>query len=343
MSHLIAHNRPDPLVTIVIPVYGVEKYIRRCMESVVNQSYKNLEIIVVNDATNDRSMDLVEKIKDERIKILNHSKNQGLAKSRNDGILASSGEYLIFLDSDDYLDLNFVENLLGIAIDTGADVVMSSTRIIEESGITVLLNREGERLRKYGEKIQALPNGGSCNKIYKSDLIKKNEIYFPVGRYWEDNIFTLKVAFYSELFVCTNSVCYNYVKRPESITTDPRKVQLLKRDGLLIAKQVIEFNKGKLSSVYEKVAIQVFILSNFISREWIKDLSYRKELSQLFVENGYSLRKGGAGLMHHVLFVMKFNLLKMMMRSSSKFIKNKFGPQYRRLRAYSKCLDLLVS
>lgn len=341
MSDCLSCSYLSPLVTIIIPVYEVEEYIERCLKSVVNQSYSNLEIIVINDATKDRSMDLVGRIKDDRIKIIEHEKNEGLAKSRNDGILASSGEYLAFLDSDDYFDLNFVEELLRIAMETKADVVMSSTRIVEAGKVEVFLNG-CKTIRSYCEKIQSLPNGGCWNKLYKSELIKENDITFPVGKYWEDNIFAVKVAYFSNFFAFTNRTSYNYVKRPKSITTDSEKVSFLKRDSLFSVREILYFNNGKIFGVQERVALQVFIFFNFVSRKWLEDPLYREELCRLFVDNGFSIKKGGGGSFNFICFGIKLLLLRALSNVPLPFAKNRFLVKYRKYRSYSKALELFL-
>ena len=99
-------------ISVIIPVYGVEKYIRKCLESVINQTYKNLEIIIVNDETKDNSIKIVEEyIKDPRIRIIN-KKNEGVAQARNCGLKQATGEYISFIDSDDWLELDLYEKLI---------------------------------------------------------------------------------------------------------------------------------------------------------------------------------------------------------------------------------------
>ena len=120
-------NRPK--ISVLIPVYNVEKYIAQCLESVVNQTYKNLEIIIVDDCGQDKSMDIVQFFakNDARIAVVHHTKNLGLAIARNSGLQAANGEYLCFLDSDDYMDSAALENMFNNAIDTNADIVISQT------------------------------------------------------------------------------------------------------------------------------------------------------------------------------------------------------------------------
>ena len=101
----------DTLVTVVVPFYNVEKYIESCMNSIVNQTYKNLEIILVNDGSKDHSRSLVEKyLKDKRVKIIDQV-NMGIGEARNSGLIHANGEYILFVDSDDKLELNMIEKL----------------------------------------------------------------------------------------------------------------------------------------------------------------------------------------------------------------------------------------
>lgn len=273
----------NPIVSVVIPVYGVENYVSRCIESVINQTYRNLEIIIVNDATNDASMDIVRSFCDDRIKILEHVSNEGLAKSRNDGISIASGEYLIFLDSDDYWDLHFVEELLRTAQKEMVDVVMAATRVISKEKIHYLMNSE-KKIDKYFAKIMALPNGGSCNKIYRKDFINRYGLRFPVGKYWEDNVFTVKVAFYSNCFACINSSCYNYCIRGESITRDLSKIRKWKEDSLFVAEEILSFSKQEKCSLEEEIAVRSFILKNFVRKECLEDPCYKNKLLRLFLK-----------------------------------------------------------
>lgn len=106
--------RLQPLVTVAIAVYNAEKYLKDCMESVVNQTYGNLEIICVNDASADGSLEILESyaLQDSRIKIITNSKNSGLGVTRNVGMDAAQGEYILFIDSDDWLDLIACEKLI---------------------------------------------------------------------------------------------------------------------------------------------------------------------------------------------------------------------------------------
>ena len=119
-------------VSVIVPVYNVEKYIRQCLESIINQTYKNLEIIVVNDGTKDNSMKIVEEyLSDERIKVIN-KENGGIASARNRGIDEATGEYISFVDSDDWLELNTYEKLVEIIVDEDI-IVFNYNRVDDET------------------------------------------------------------------------------------------------------------------------------------------------------------------------------------------------------------------
>lgn len=126
------------MVSVIIPVYNVEKYIARCLESVINQTYRDLEIIVVNDATPDNSMAIVGEYasKDNRIRIVNNPRNMGLMMTRKNGYTIAKGDYFTFVDSDDTIPAIAVETLLKTAIDTGCDIVAGQIQYIFKDGNT---------------------------------------------------------------------------------------------------------------------------------------------------------------------------------------------------------------
>ena len=123
-------------VSIVIPVYNVEKYICRCIDSVLAQSYKNFEVVVVDDQSPDRSIELVESYQSEKIRIIRHVQNRGLPASRNTGVKHCHGDYLLFLDSDDFLKPHALEKCIAIAQDHQSDIVSFNSEHINDEGET---------------------------------------------------------------------------------------------------------------------------------------------------------------------------------------------------------------
>lgn len=176
------------LVSCIVPVYNAESTIQRCLDSILNQTYKNIEIIIVDDNSTDSSIKKIYQNSDKRIKIIQHKNNEGPSKSRNDGILTAKGEYICFIDSDDYYSQNFILDLYSMAQDRDADMVMSEIRSIKGNVASILPNAQST-LFTFATKIKALPNGAACNKLYRKKFLLDNNLYFPVDKYWEDSFF----------------------------------------------------------------------------------------------------------------------------------------------------------
>ena len=140
-------------ISIIIPVYNAEKFLKRCLESVINQTYKNFEVICVDDGSKDNSSKIIEKIakKDNRI-ILIKQKNQGVSIARNNAIEKSTGEYIMFLDSDDYMDKNMCEIMIKAINEYRVDVVRCNYKRVYENGV------------KFNNKYDNLPIGIKLNK-----------------------------------------------------------------------------------------------------------------------------------------------------------------------------------
>lgn len=166
------------LISIIITVYNVEKYIRRCVESIQKQTIKDIEIIVVDDASPDNSISIVEKMaqKDNRIKIVRHEKNMGLMWARKTGYTAAQGEYITFCDSDDYLPTDALELLYKEAIYSEANIVSGNLTYVEANGKQTLLFSK----LKYGnDKVSAFKSllrgelrHNLCSKLFKASILK---------------------------------------------------------------------------------------------------------------------------------------------------------------------------
>lgn len=205
----------DKLISIIIPVYRVEKWLKKCVNSVIRQTYKNLEIILVDDGSPDKCPQICDKLakKDSRINVI-HKENGGVSSARNAGIDASTGEYICFIDSDDWIDKNFIMNAYNDAISNGAQIVISNITIV---------SRRGERLYKTVNQTQRidfnseetlfaalqeeLSLGGAVPKLYESSLIKDNNIKFDSKvKFGEDVLFLLKCfEFCDAVYLNTNT------------------------------------------------------------------------------------------------------------------------------------------
>ena len=227
----ITKENTSPLVTIGIPVYNVEPYIEKCLLSVLNQTYTNLEILVVDDLGTDHSMEIVDSLQKSHphgglIRIVRHNKNQGIGEARNTAIRECKGKYLYFIDSDDYMELNTVQLLVEQAEKYSTDVAIASHR-------RVALDT-GEELPTYQYTEYHLIQGKDAfanfvcqdlrwhiaivvwNILFSVDFLRKNELQF-YGRKDEDALFLSD--YYSEVntAVILPDITYNYVSRPDSI------------------------------------------------------------------------------------------------------------------------------
>ena len=189
------NTNSNPKVTIIIPIYNVEKYIRECLESVINQTYKNIEIIVIDDGTPDKSGEIADEFakKDSRIKVI-HSKNAGVATARNKGLDKATGEYIMFIDSDDYVTAEYVEYFLGLINETKADIAMSLNNFTATDKIQI----KEDKIEIYtpSDAIQALylyeVGVAVWNKIWRREFIEKKQLRFqPFMYYGEGTTFCI--------------------------------------------------------------------------------------------------------------------------------------------------------
>lgn len=189
------------LVSVIIPVYNVSKYLNKCLESVINQTYNNLEIIIVDDGSTDSSGDICDSFaaRDNRITVL-HQPNHGVSNARNNGINIATGTYACIIDSDDYLDLNYVETLVMYAQRDNLDLVACGVYVAEKEDGTYEYIHEScsDDLLDNKETIKQLFlssgfRGWGVNKLYSLDIIKnKNIRYHEDIKYCEDELFCLE-------------------------------------------------------------------------------------------------------------------------------------------------------
>jgi len=209
-------------ISVIVPVWNVEKYLRKCLDSLVNQTLKDIEIILVNDESPDNSIDILKeyKNKDERI-ILIEQKNGGQGNARNNGINHASGEYISFVDSDDYIELDMFEKMYKLAKKEKADMCVCAQKKVNEKNEIIgydYLNIAGEfGTCKTNSNIMFV-NMGPCNKIFKRTLLESNEIRFPTNRllWYEDLPFVAKCLLNSKKICWIDTPFYNYLQRENS-------------------------------------------------------------------------------------------------------------------------------
>lgn len=179
------------LVSVVVPVYNIEKYIDKCVDSIRNQTYKKLEIILVDDGSTDNSGVICDEHakKDARIQVI-HKENGGLSDARNKGISKATGEYIAFVDGDDYISLDYMETCVNEALKRSADLlIFDYQEIEEETNRREIWSMNVDRskvmsLKSYKKLLFTTPS--ACNKFYKRSFFAGGNISFPVGRTFED-------------------------------------------------------------------------------------------------------------------------------------------------------------
>lgn len=225
----------DPLVSINIPVYKCEKYFARCLDSVKKQTYKNLEIILVNDCTPDHSVGIAEGFMLENpeldIKLIHHDSNQGLSITRNSGIEASSGEYIYMLDSDDYIPEKCIETLLNLALETGADVTIGQTMCFDSKTNEEKLIFPISTNKKVIENaavFESFVRGEwpiiAPNKLYKKSFINGNRVRFVKDLFSQDELWAFHWSLKANRIALTLDTTYIYYLHGESIIFNRTKV-----------------------------------------------------------------------------------------------------------------------
>lgn len=214
-------------ITIVVPVYNVEKYVAKCIDSLLAQTFTDLEILLVNDGSTDGSAKICEEYarKDSRIKVI-HQENQGLSAARNTGIEHASGKFLGFIDSDDYIDEDMYEVLYNQLQENQADISVCGIyneyadvvrRACPTDEFMVVSQKEAMRLVLEANKISV----NAVNKLYKKEIFQ--ELRYPVGKLSEDAHVILEILLQAKTIVISTVPKYHYIHRGNSITTSPYK------------------------------------------------------------------------------------------------------------------------
>lgn len=210
------------LVSIIVPVYNVDAYVHRCINSLMNQTLKEIEIICINDCSSDYSLYILEKLaaKDKRISIINNEKNLGVAQSRNLGLEASKGEYIGFVDGDDYVALDFYEKLYIKAQKNDSDIVKGFCKMVYPNNLMKEHwgNQAALKAKKKKWFIPTYYNHGFLLSIYKKSFIDEYKVNFCNLTNGEDIVFLLKALCWAKKFDVVTDTHYYYYQRPNSAT-----------------------------------------------------------------------------------------------------------------------------
>ena len=244
----------NPLISVTIPIYNVEKYLARCVDSIVNQTYKNLEIILVDDGSPDRCSQMCDDYaeKDSRIKVV-HKKNGGLSDARNAGMSVATGEYISFIDSDDYVSDDFFECLLDVMNKENSDIAECSVvKLYEDNRFDEFSDDLSVKTYDTQDAMSALIAENPFhqhvwNKLYKTELVK--DIPYAVGKLNEDEFWTYQVFGRANKVSKFNKTMYYYFQRSSSIMGVGYNIRRLDAlEGKANRQKYIENNFPELST-----------------------------------------------------------------------------------------------
>ena len=245
----------DPIISIIVPIYNVDKYLSRCIDSILNQTFKKFELILVNDGSTDNSGVVCEEYanKDNRIKVI-HKSNGGVSSARNSGLHAAKGEYIGFVDPDDYIDESMYGKLYGLCIENDSDIAIC--KFSREINGKIQASDETGKVLKFNniEAMNELFKGNLyrfslCNKLFNKKCF--NNISFPEGRIHEDLSTTYRLFANSKNSTYINYCGYIYVKRENSILTS--KFNEKRLQAFIGWDEIIEF----MDKNYKKLMNQI--------------------------------------------------------------------------------------
>ena len=270
-------------ISIIVPIYNTEKYLKKCLDSLINQSKKELEFILINDGSKDNSEEIIKEYKDERIKYYKN-KNQGIGKTRNFGIEKATGKYLMFLDSDDYLEKDACELLYKKAEKENLDLVVCDYYKVYSNGTKeeFLIDDFVNSSLESNNKLLNIINLGPCNKIYLKELITKNNIKYLEDLKYEDTTFVAEAMLKAKKIGKLNKPLHNYVIRENSETTirDEKCFDIIKVVDLLR-----NYYKENNFPKEELDKLTVRILTNYTIQQRMQS---DKKLAMKFIDDAFS-------------------------------------------------------
>ena len=239
-------------ISVIVPIYNVENYLKKCIHSIVNQTYKNLEIILVDDGSPDNCGQICDDYakKDTRIKVI-HKKNGGLSDARNAGLEVCTGDYISFVDSDDWIEFNTYEIMMKNMNEYNGDIVVSNINYVYKDKVKSKYSEDKIRCFNKEEAMKELIKDGLVqavvwNKLYKRVFI--DNLRFKVGKLNEDEFFTYKICAKAERIVYIPDALYQYRQREDSIMGT---YSLKRLDSVDAIYERLQFIKNKFPSLYK--------------------------------------------------------------------------------------------
>jgi glycosyltransferase involved in cell wall biosynthesis len=289
-----------PTFSIIVPVYNVERYIHKCIDSIINQSFKNIEVILVDDGSPDNCPLICDEYSqlDNRIKVI-HKVNGGLSDARNFGIKAAIGEYIMFLDSDDYLEENACE-LFSNYTKENIDIILGNAKEIRDNTIFYInhtqLDNPNLSLKGSEALRHELDNGtmhmAACMNVYRRDFLIENALFFKYGIFHEDEQWTPRVFLAAKKTIITDITFYNYIIRENSITRKKDKT----KNAIDLINSIYELSEvyDSLEDDYLKKKLNNYLVMLYLNAFYIGRLyrsNYKKCIDKSFLKERATSRR----------------------------------------------------
>ena len=282
-----------PEVSIVIPVFNAEKYIKRTISTITNQNFKNIEIIVVNDGSSDNSLDIITILSknDQRIRIFSQ-KNSGVSAARNKGIQEAQGNYIMFMDADDIMVKDSLESLVNSAKETDADISIGDIKIIKnynsdykmisESDTNIINFSRTEVLESFFRDNAQFNCYSACAKLYSKKIYQKLK-FVEKRNSNEDRFYFFQALCISNIITYVNKCVYLYEKHEQSLSTSQVNSRIF--DNLYFSDKMLEYVEKNENSLIDSAKYNQFITYMMVYRNFYRDKKalkkYTKELLEI--------------------------------------------------------------
>lgn len=278
----------EDLISVIVPIYNVEKYLNRCVDSIINQTHANLEIILVDDGSQDNCFDICEEysIKDRRIKVI-HKINGGLSDARNEGLKIAEGEFIGFVDGDDWIEPEMYERLLESIVKNNSDISACSVKMVWEDSIkyrmltkqiNCVLSKNDAQLALLEETLIKQP---VWYKLYKKSIIEN--IKFPKGKYHEDVFWSFRAIGNANCVSIIDYVGYNYWQRSGSIMGE--KYSLKRLDAIEAKCERQKYFENFFPELKTKGLIDLWFTCMYNGQLAIKGLSKQERVKAFEILN----------------------------------------------------------
>jgi glycosyltransferase involved in cell wall biosynthesis len=291
-------------VSIIVPIYNVEKYVEKCINSIINQTYSSIEVILINDGSSDNSREIIEQYNsDSRFKIIDQ-KNEGLSSARNTGLENAKGDYIYFVDSDDYLHKDAIKLLVGKMEETDADFCCYRLWFYTEDNKRMFLHGKNFSIEILNDKNEIIKDAflginiktSSWSKFYRRSFIEENNLRFERSIINEDCLFTITSAIYSKKVAFLNIPLYYALIRAGSISREIKKenitsyFSIYEKIMLLLKKEMIfnEYEKYFYASYFVHILNSLLQTCMKVSKRKYFFNLYQELNGSLYFENKYA-------------------------------------------------------